>query len=121
MELTECLCYLMICYIVYKCIDTILRKPQLGDLGSKYILVTGCDTGFGHEFSKKLDKLGCHVFAGFLTEKGEDELRKVCSSRLVTLPLDVADHASVTKAYTTVCDKLPKGKGKNIFLLTIIC
>ena len=99
---------------MYRLIDVWLRKYKLGDLESKYILVTDCDTGFGHDFAKRLDKLGCHVFAGCLTEKGEDELRKVSSDRLVTLPLDVADHESVIKAYQMVCSKLPHGKGEYI-------
>ena len=112
MEVTIFFCYIAFTYFIYKYFIGKRREEWLGSFEEKYVLVTGCDTGFGNKFAKRLDKLGCHVFAGCLTEKGEDELRKVCSSRLVTLPLDVADHASVTKAYTTVCDKLPKGKGK---------
>ena len=73
--------------------------------------MTGCDTGFGHDFSKQLDRLGCYVFAGCLTEEGEHELRKTTTDRLVTFPLDVADHDSVTRAYKLVCDKLPNGRG----------
>ena len=111
MEVSSLLIYLGLLYVLYKVLDTWIRSYKLGNLASKYIFITGCDSGFGNLFAKRLDKLGCHVFAGCLTEKGEDELRKVCSDRLVTLPLDVADHDSVLKACQTVKSKLPDGKG----------
>ena len=53
----------------------------------------------------------CHVFAGCLTEKGEDDLRKQCSSRLKPVSMNVADHDSVLKAYDTVKGMIPQGRG----------
>jgi NAD(P)-dependent dehydrogenase (short-subunit alcohol dehydrogenase family) len=83
----------------------------VGQLSSRYILITGCDTGFGHELAKRLDAAGCYVFAGCLTESGETELRKCCSSRLQTISLDVSNQQSVRNAFQTVSDKLPQGQG----------
>ena len=60
--------YLVGAFIVYKILDRFVRMPKIGQLNEKYILVTGCDTGFGHEISKRLDEMGCHVFAACLTE-----------------------------------------------------
>ena len=82
-----------------------------GNYPSRYILVTGCDTGFGEKLARRLDSLGCHVFAGCLTEAGEVALHKVSSPRLLTLPLDVARPDSVRAALELVKDKLPPGKG----------
>ena len=84
---------------------------SIGRYNERYIFVTGCDTGFGHELAKRLDRLGCHVFAGCLTEKGETELNKICSDRLHTIPLDVSKHESVLKAYELVKSKIPEGRG----------
>ena len=88
-----------------------VRIPRHKNLADRYVFITGCDTGFGHEAAKKFDELGCHVIAGCLTEAGESELRKKCSKRLTTVPLDVSKHDSVVKAYDTVTSLLPNGKG----------
>lgn len=60
--------------------------------------ITGCDSGFGNNLAKHLDKLGFPVIAGCYTEKGEDELKKISSKRLTTVPLDVSNSESVKKA-----------------------
>jgi len=78
---------------------------------NRYILITGCDSGFGNMLAKRLNSLGVPVFAGCLTEKGEDELRKSCSPLLKTFRLDVSDPSSVRKAFDFVKANLPKGQG----------
>ena len=61
--------------------------------------------------AKRLDALGCHVFAGCLTEAGETELSKSCSSRMQPVSLDVSKPDSVRRAFDIVKAKLPPGKG----------
>lgn len=100
-------------FVIYRIINRLIRSPRVGYSG-KYVLITGCDTGFGHLSAKQLDKLGCNVFAGCLTEKGEDELRKVCSNRLQTVKLDVSKPESIRQAYQVVKSKLPPGKGNGL-------
>ena len=73
--------------------------------------MTGCDTGFGNILAKRLDALGCHVFAGCLTPAGGEELKKECSDRLKVVPLDVSNAESVKKAFEVVKAALPEGKG----------
>jgi len=101
----------LVMVLLYKLVDRILSIPLVGNYSDRYILVTGCDSGFGHELAKRLDSLGCHVFAGCLTEKGETELRKKCSARLHAISLDVAKHDSVRKAFELVTTALPDGHG----------
>ena len=91
-----------------------------GNYPGRYILVTGCDTGFGEKLARRLDSLGCHVFAGCLTEAGEVALRKVSSPRLVPVPLDVARPESVRAALELVKAKLPPGKGWVDFMAIVI-
>jgi len=99
--------------VVYKLLDYVIRIPRIGNYSDRYIFVTGCDSGFGHEVAKRLDSLGCHVFAGCFTERGETELRKICSARVQPVPLDVTDHDSVRKAYELVSEQLQSsGKGE---------
>lgn len=107
--------YIVIFFIIYKILDYLIRIPRVGNYQDRYILVTGCDTGFGNSIAKRLDQLGCHVFAGCFTEKGETELKKSCSERLHVVFMDVSNHDSVEKAFAYVEDKLPKGKGKQVF------
>jgi len=83
-----------------------------GGLSDRYIFVTGCDSGFGQELAKRLDHQQCNVFAGCLTEKGEVELKKTCSTRLQTVRLDVTSPENIRKAFEFVQSKLPPGKGK---------
>lgn len=43
----------------------IIDCPHL-QVSGKAVLITGCDTGFGHALAKHLHKLGFTVFAGCL-------------------------------------------------------
>ncbi|XP_060077548.1 short-chain dehydrogenase/reductase family 9C member 7-like [Ylistrum balloti] len=89
----------------------IIRSRKLGDLSGRYVFITGCDTGFGNMLAKRLDSLGMNVFAGCLTPKGQQDLEKATSKRLVTVALDVTNEDSIRKAYAEVKQKLPHDKG----------
>ena len=51
--------------------------------GGKAVLITGCDTGIGHEVARHLDMLGLWVFAGCenTASEGAQRLRVEASSR----------------------------------------
>ncbi len=100
-------------YLTYKILDFLLRLPSLGDLDSRYILVTGCDSGFGHTVARQLDAMGCHVFATCLTQSACYQLKNSCSSRLQAILMDVSDHKSVQMAYKHVILALPHDKGNS--------
>ncbi|XP_069826505.1 retinol dehydrogenase 16-like [Dendropsophus ebraccatus] len=78
----------------------------LENLSDKYVLITGCDSGFGNQLAKKLDKRGMRVLATCLTEKGAENLKKETSSRLQTTILDIANSNSVQSAAKWVSDVL---------------
>jgi NAD(P)-dependent dehydrogenase (short-subunit alcohol dehydrogenase family) len=99
-------------YAVYRYVMSVLGRQRIDAIESRYIFITGCDTGFGLLAAKRFDRLGCHVIAGCLTERGEEELKKVSSSRLHTVHLNVASHVSVTKAAEVVKQMLPPNTGK---------
>ncbi|XP_046352519.1 short-chain dehydrogenase/reductase family 9C member 7-like [Haliotis rufescens] len=78
---------------------TMRRKTlaqQVSPLG-KYVLITGCDTGFGHQLAQRLDERGCNVIATCLLERGDgaSELKRVSSERMHVLALDVTSDNSV--------------------------
>ncbi|MEE6471614.1 hypothetical protein FKM82_009311 [Ascaphus truei] len=74
------------------------QKQILQNLSDKYVLITGCDSGFGNLLAKQLDRRGLHVLAACLTERGAEDLKKETSSRLQTVILDVTDSQSVSSA-----------------------
>lgn len=67
-----------------------MNRRQLSPY-KKIVLITGCDTGFGHALAKRLDQYGVHVFAGVLNVEGEGakELKAKCSNRMRVIKLDV--------------------------------
>lgn len=81
------------------------RQSQiLENLSDKYVFITGCDTGFGRQLAKQLDKRGMKVLAACLTEAGAKELKKETSSRLQSVILNVADSQSVSAATKWAAD-----------------
>ncbi|KAK6048564.1 oxidoreductase, short chain dehydrogenase/reductase family protein [Cooperia oncophora] len=83
---------------------------EIEDFSRKAVLITGCDSGFGRELALRCIEKGFTVFAGCLTEKGQESLKKECpSKKLHTLPLDVASDESVESARKYVDEQLKLG------------
>ena len=62
------------------------------------------EIGFGFALAKKLDALGCNVYAGCLSpeKEGAHTLQRETSKRLRIVSLDVASDDSVQRAKETV-------------------
>ncbi|GBL86577.1 Estradiol 17-beta-dehydrogenase 2 [Araneus ventricosus] len=89
----------------------ITKKRYLNDKVSserKTVLITGCDTGFGHLLAKHLDSKGFSVIACclFPNDNGAKELQKSCSERLKVVGLDVTKDESVSQAKEFVTKNL---------------
>ncbi|XP_003792731.1 D-beta-hydroxybutyrate dehydrogenase, mitochondrial isoform X2 [Otolemur garnettii] len=89
------------------------RRTYAGEVdpvGSKAVLVTGCDSGFGFSLAKHLHSKGFLVFAGCLMkDKGHDgvkELDSLKSDRLRTIQLNVCSSEEVEKAVEIVHSSL---------------
>lgn len=78
------------------------------------VLITGCDSGFGHQLARCLDQKGFVVFAGclFPQGKGAQNLARLSSSNLKILKLDVTKDEDVQQAKKTVQENLPE-KGES--------
>ncbi|KAK7893529.1 hypothetical protein WMY93_022681 [Mugilogobius chulae] len=74
------------------------------------VLITGCDSGFGHHLARALDRRGFVVFAGCLQPDGAgaQSLTRLCSSQLRLLKLDVTLEQDVQQAKETVQANLPE-------------
>uniref|UniRef100_A0A8C8VHE7 Uncharacterized protein n=1 Tax=Pelusios castaneus TaxID=367368 RepID=A0A8C8VHE7_9SAUR len=74
------------------------ERQTVENLQDKYVLITGCDSGFGNLLARQLDVRGLRVLAACLTEKGAEQLRKATSERLQTVILDVTSTDSIAAA-----------------------
>ena len=90
----------------------LFSTKQVSDLGEKHVLITGCDSGFGHETAIRLDKMGVCVLATCLTKEGEEGLKSVASDRLKTFQLDVTNSQQIKDLYEQVKRQLPSGYGR---------
>ncbi|KAK0053109.1 retinol dehydrogenase 7 [Biomphalaria pfeifferi] len=92
-------------------IEYLRRRLTVGGYRGKYVLVTGCDSGFGQRLATRLDNLSFKVFAGCLTEDGRLYLSKNCSENVVPFLLDVRSNESIQSALDLVKQNLPKDIG----------
>ncbi|EDO33560.1 predicted protein [Nematostella vectensis] len=103
---------LLAVYFAYRLLRSFLYpKKLITDVSHKYVLITGCDSGFGRVTAVHLDGLGVHVIACCLTEKGAENLRNECSDRLRALLLDVTSSVNVQDVYETVKRIVPPNIG----------
>uniref|UniRef100_A0A8C6K8E0 Zgc:113142 n=2 Tax=Nothobranchius furzeri TaxID=105023 RepID=A0A8C6K8E0_NOTFU len=74
------------------------------------VLITGCDTGFGHQLALCLDRRGFVVFAGCLNPEGDgaQSLDKKSSKNLKILKLDVTRDEDVQLARKMIQENLPE-------------
>lgn len=118
------------CFIVLSIIAAVLTYllrslvcKARNDVGTKAVLITGCDTGIGHELAKHLDALGFHVFAGCLDtgSEGAQRLRVECSPFLRLVNMDVTKEDHVVHAIDYIAENLPAGEqGKQKAVLSIL-
>ncbi|XP_067853686.1 estradiol 17-beta-dehydrogenase 2-like [Heptranchias perlo] len=98
----------LVCLLNYCTLPVTGLLPVQG----KAILITGCDSGFGHALAKYLDKLGFTVFAGvlYLDGPGAEDLKKGGSNRLTVLQLDVTSSEQIANTFAQVKAQL-KNRG----------
>lgn len=103
---------LLVFYVLYRWVR---EMPRVPDKGNKYVYITGCDSGFGNLLARHLDQQGFRVIASCFTEKGEEDLKKSCSSRLTTVHLDVRSKDSVDKVAAMIRDRVGE-RGEHLLL-----
>ena len=114
MNCSELVSLVLVVVVVYFVVRKIISRLRIDRYTDVYVLITGCDTGFGNEAAKRFDRMGCHVFAGCFTEKGKESLKHDCSDRLHAISLDVTKIESIRQAYDYVKDNLPNGRGSSL-------
>ncbi|KAM7079896.1 retinol dehydrogenase 16-like isoform 1-T2 [Ciconia maguari] len=82
------------------------ERQTVPRLSEKYVLITGCDSGFGNLLARQLDARGLRVLAACLTETGAARLRAAASPRLQTVLLDVTSSQSIAAATAWVRERV---------------
>lgn len=81
-------------------------KPKTVNSDKKAILVTGCDTGFGHDIALKLNESGFTVFAGCLFSQGQNaqSLLEKCldKHKMHVLQFNVTKKVDINNIYSYI-------------------
>ncbi|CAF1030538.1 unnamed protein product [Adineta ricciae] len=94
----------IIVYVGYRLYQHLFPPPDVSPNG-KYVLISGCDTGFGHALAIELDKQGFHVLAGVYNPDNEEHVTQQLSSRATVFCLDITQDDEIEAAYQMVKSK----------------
>ncbi|CAF1085615.1 unnamed protein product [Rotaria sordida] len=92
---------ILIFYILYR----IFFSPANIHTQGKYVLISGCDTGFGHTLAIKLDKQGFSVLAGVFVPDNVISLKDKLSSKATVFRLDITKQEDIDAAFELVNEK----------------
>jgi short-subunit dehydrogenase len=95
---------IIILYITYQLYKHFFPSPNINPNG-KYVLITGCGSGFGYELAIELDKQGFNVFAGVRNIQSASLLKEHLSSRSTVFVLDITKQEDIDAAYNMVKEK----------------
>jgi len=91
-------------YLFYRIYQYLFPPPNI-DPNGKFVLISGCDTGFGHSSAIELDKQGFHVLAGVYKSENISLLKDKLSPRATVFPLDITKSTDIDVAYDLVKEK----------------
>ncbi|CAF2070091.1 unnamed protein product [Rotaria magnacalcarata] len=104
--MTMCLTigFIIILYILYRLYRHFFPTLNI-DPNGKYVLISGCDTGFGNGLAIELDKQGFHVLAGVFIPSSVNLLKDKLSSRATVFRLDITKEEDINAVYELVKEK----------------
>ncbi|AWP20586.1 putative D-beta-hydroxybutyrate dehydrogenase mitochondrial-like [Scophthalmus maximus] len=107
-SVTECIVVLYLVGVL--CLATPRIPRGSVQVSGKAVLITGCDSGFGHALAKHLHGLGLTVFAGCLLKhkggEGAKALEEFNSDRMKVVQLDVCSEEQVNQAVEYIKDNI---------------
>jgi NAD(P)-dependent dehydrogenase (short-subunit alcohol dehydrogenase family) len=85
--------FALLTHLICQIYRYVFPTPSIDPKG-KYVLISGCDTGFGRALTIELDQQGFHVIAGVFDSNNEHALRQCLSSQATVVNLDITrqDH-----------------------------
>lgn len=103
----------LITLVVVPLVWYITRKRYIKvalNMEGRYVLITGCDAGFGRAVALQLDRMGALVLATCLTKEGEESLKSLASDKLKAFQMDVTNSNQILDVFREV-NKLLGDKG----------
>lgn len=91
-------------YVAYRTYNYFKGSESI-DPKNKYVLITGCDSGFGNLLARELDSHGFHVIAGVLNRDYVSVLQSELSNQASVFRLDITDQADIDSLYISVNNK----------------
>jgi NAD(P)-dependent dehydrogenase (short-subunit alcohol dehydrogenase family) len=98
------ICVALILYVAYLLYQYLYPSPNIDPRG-KYVLISGCDTGFGYALAIELDKQGFNVLAGIYNPDNKALLTNELSSRAIVFRLDITRQEEIDAAYDMIKSK----------------
>ncbi|CAF1342992.1 unnamed protein product [Didymodactylos carnosus] len=95
---------LLILIVTYKLYAHFFPAP-LVDPNGKYVLISGCDTGFGNRLAKELDRQGYNVLAGVYSNASKEQLVGELSSKATVFKLDITKQQDIDDAFELINSK----------------
>ncbi|KAI6203528.1 hypothetical protein M3Y94_00567800 [Aphelenchoides besseyi] len=108
--------YIIAAWTVYFFACRLLERIPISRLDDKAVVISGCDSGFGHDLAIKCIKNGMAVFAGCLTDAGIkgilEEAKQIPNGENLMQPfaLNLRDPESVKRAREFVDERLGNKK-----------
>jgi NADP-dependent 3-hydroxy acid dehydrogenase YdfG len=96
--------FAFVLYISYRLYQHFFPTPNINPNG-KYVLISGCDTGFGHALAIELDKQGFNVLAGVFLPDNVTSLKNKLSPKATVFRLDITKQEDIDAAYDLVKEK----------------
>ncbi|CAF3005315.1 unnamed protein product [Rotaria socialis] len=88
-------------YVAYYLYKHFFPSPDINPK-DKYVLISGCDTGFGHALAIELDKQGFNVLAGVYVNDNIISLKNELSSNATVFRLDITKDEDINSVYALV-------------------
>ncbi|CAM4795156.1 unnamed protein product [Rotaria magnacalcarata] len=96
--------FVLFLYIIYGLYQHFFPASNI-DPRSKYVLISGCDSGFGNALAIEFDKQGFNVFAGIYSADSKSVVTEQLSSRATIFLLDITRQEDIDSAYEMIKKK----------------
>jgi NAD(P)-dependent dehydrogenase (short-subunit alcohol dehydrogenase family) len=96
--------FVLFIYVIYRIYERLFPAPNIDPRG-RYVLISGCDSGFGNALAIELDKQGFNVLAGVYTPDNAKVLADQLSSQATVFPLDITRQQDIDAAYELIKSK----------------
>jgi NAD(P)-dependent dehydrogenase (short-subunit alcohol dehydrogenase family) len=94
----------VIYYVAHRLHQRFFPTPNINPIG-KYVLISGCDTGFGHGLAIELDREGFNVLAGVYLSDNVTSMQAKLSIKATVFHLDITKQEDIDAAFDLVKKK----------------